>query len=78
MKLEPRAQHFGILPVTEDNIVGRPIQIAARRDDHSFKFNKDVLASVLLQDHVKDKNMAVISVVGAFTKGKSLLFEFLL
>jgi atlastin len=59
-------------------MVGRPIQIAVRRDDNSFEFNGHAFASVLLQDHVKDKNVVVISVAGAFTKGKSFLLEFFL
>jgi atlastin len=57
---------------------GRPIEILASRDDHSLEFNEDALAAVLLQDHVKDKSVVVISVAGAFWKGKSFLLDFLL
>jgi atlastin len=59
-------------------MVGRPIEILASRDDHSLEFNEDALAAVLLQEHVKDKRMVVISVAGALWKGKSFLLDFLL
>jgi atlastin len=57
---------------------GRPIQIVVSRDDHSFELDEDALAAVLLQDHVKEKNVVVISVAGAFRKGKSFLLDFFL
>jgi atlastin len=57
---------------------GRPIQIVVSRDDHSFELDEDALAAVLLQDHVKDKNVVVVSVAGAFGKGKSFLLNFFL
>lgn len=57
---------------------GRPIQIVVSRDDHSFELDEDALAAVLMQDHVKDKNVVVVSVAGAFRKGKSFLLDFFL
>jgi hypothetical protein len=57
---------------------GRPIQIVVSRDDHSFELDEDALAAVLLQDHIKDKNVVVVSVAGAFRKGKSFLLDFFL
>jgi atlastin len=57
---------------------GRPVQIVVSRNDHSFELDEDALASILLQDHVKDKNVAVVSVAGAFRKGKSFLLDFFL
>jgi atlastin len=57
---------------------GQPIQIVVSRDNHSFELDEDALAAVLLQDHVKDKNVVVVSVAGAFRKGKSFLLDFFL
>jgi atlastin len=57
---------------------GRPIEIVVSRDDNSLEFNEDALAEVLLQDHVKDKHVVVISVAGALRQGKSFLLNFLL
>jgi atlastin len=57
---------------------GRPIQIVVIRDDHSFELDEDALAAVLLQDHVKDKNVVVVSIAGAFRMGKSFLLDFFL
>jgi hypothetical protein len=57
---------------------GRPIQVVVSRDDHSFELDEDALEAILLQDHVKDKNVVVVSVAGAFRKGKSFLLNFFL
>jgi atlastin len=57
---------------------GRPVQIIVSRDDHSFELDEDALAAILLQDHVRDKNVVVVSVAGAFRKGKSFLLDFFL
>jgi atlastin len=55
---------------------GRPIQIIISRDDHSFKLD-DALVFVL-QDHIRDKNIIVVSVAEDFRKGKSFLLTFFL
>ncbi|XP_076014874.1 atlastin-2-like [Genypterus blacodes] len=57
----------------------RPIQIVlAHEDEHSFQLDAAALEKVLLQDHVKDLNVVVVSVAGAFRKGKSFLLDFML
>ncbi|XP_044071005.1 atlastin-2 isoform X2 [Siniperca chuatsi] len=57
----------------------RPIQIVlANEDEHSFELNAAALEKILLQDHVKDLNVVVVSVAGAFRKGKSFLLDFML
>lgn len=38
----------------------------------------DALARVLLSDQVKDRKVVVVSVAGAFRKGKSFLLDYLL
>lgn len=57
---------------------GRPIKIMAYKEDHQFDLDEQALESILLQDHVKDRHMVVVSVAGAFRKGKSFLLDFLL
>ncbi|KAG1685705.1 Atlastin-2 [Nymphon striatum] len=57
---------------------GHPVQIVVFKDDHTFQLNEESLAEILLQDHVKDKNVVVVSVAGAFRKGKSFLLDFFL
>jgi hypothetical protein len=57
---------------------GRPVQIVVSKNDHSFELDEDALAEVLLQDHVRDKNVVIVSVAGAFRKGKSFLLDFFL
>lgn len=59
--------------------VARPIQIVlANEDEHSFELDEVALEKMLLQDHVKDLNVVVVSVAGAFRKGKSFLLDFML
>ncbi|XP_053731501.1 atlastin-2 isoform X3 [Synchiropus splendidus] len=57
----------------------RPIQILlANEDEHSFELDAVALEKILLQDHVKDLDVVVVSVAGAFRKGKSFLLDFML
>uniref|UniRef100_A0A8D3B6D5 GB1/RHD3-type G domain-containing protein n=1 Tax=Scophthalmus maximus TaxID=52904 RepID=A0A8D3B6D5_SCOMX len=57
----------------------RPIQIVvANEDEHSFELDAAALEKILLQDHLKDLNVVVVSVAGAFRKGKSFLLDFML
>ncbi|KAM9364588.1 atlastin-2-like [Pholidichthys leucotaenia] len=57
----------------------RPVQIVLANDDeHSFELDERALEKILLQDHVKDLNVVVVSVAGAFRKGKSFLLDFML
>ncbi|XP_019627456.1 PREDICTED: atlastin-2-like [Branchiostoma belcheri] len=58
---------------------GRPIPVVlANSDDHTFELDEEALRSVLLKDHIQDKKVVVVSVAGAFRKGKSFLLNFFL
>lgn len=65
-------------PGTEEEEAG-PVQIVlANEDEHSFELDAAALEKILLQDEVKDLNVVVVSVAGAFRKGKSFLLDFML
>ncbi|TNN50085.1 Atlastin-3 [Liparis tanakae] len=56
-----------------------PIQIVTVcKEEHSFGLDTEALARVLLAPEVRDKNVVVLSVAGAFRKGKSFLLDFML
>ncbi|XP_015271137.1 PREDICTED: atlastin-2 [Gekko japonicus] len=56
-----------------------PMQIVlAHEDDHNFELDEPALERILLQEHIKDLNIVVVSVAGAFRKGKSFLLDFML
>ena len=57
---------------------GKAICILKTKDDHSFELDEEALESVLLQPEIKNKKVAVVSVAGAFRKGKSFLLNFFL
>lgn len=61
-----------------EDITARPIQIVTTEDDHTFVLDEDTLTDVLLQDNIKDRFVVVVSVAGAFRKGKSFLLDFFL
>ncbi|XP_063800970.1 atlastin-3 isoform X2 [Pseudophryne corroboree] len=66
--------HLDMAPLTPG-----PVQVViVQKDDHSFQLDEEALASVLLQDHVRDLDVVVVSVAGAFRKGKSFLLDFML
>ncbi|CAG0920901.1 unnamed protein product, partial [Notodromas monacha] len=57
---------------------GRPITIVKPTEDHQFELDEEALASVLNDPAIKDKHVVVLSVAGAFRKGKSFLLDFFL
>ena len=61
----------------EDN-TPRPVCILKAKDDHTFELDTLALENVLLQDSIRDKRVVVVSVAGAFRKGKSFLLDFFL
>lgn len=51
-------------------------QIVLSDEEHSFELNEKALESILLRDDIKDLPIAIVSVAGAFRKGKSFLLDF--
>jgi hypothetical protein len=56
---------------------GEPIQIV-EAGEHMFDLNEEALERILLNPAIQDKKVAVVSVAGAFRKGKSFLLDFFL
>lgn len=57
---------------------GRAVQVINTSDEHTFVLDEDALSEVLMRDEIKDRYACVISVAGAFRKGKSFLLDFFL
>lgn len=57
---------------------GHPVQIVSVQDDHTFELDEENLDSILLRPEVQSKKAVVVSVAGAFRKGKSFLLDFFL
>ena len=57
---------------------GEPIQIVVATDEHTFELDEACLEEILLRPGVSDKKVAIVSVAGAFRKGKSFLLDFFL
>lgn len=57
---------------------GSAIQVITTCEEHTFVLNEDALSEVLMQDEIKDRFVCVVSVAGAFRKGKSFLLDFFL
>uniref|UniRef100_A0A665XDP5 Atlastin-3-like n=1 Tax=Echeneis naucrates TaxID=173247 RepID=A0A665XDP5_ECHNA len=48
------------------------------KEDHSFELDTEALSKILLAPEIRDKHVVVLSVAGAFRKGKSFLLDFML
>jgi atlastin len=58
--------------------MGRPVQIVDITSDHKFKLNEENLLSILNHPKARMRKVCVVSVAGAFRKGKSFLLDFYL
>lgn len=66
-----RVEEFGDEP--------HPIQvIKTDEENHTFSLDEEALAGILLRPDVACRKVAIISVAGAFRKGKSFLLNFFL
>lgn len=57
---------------------GQAVPIIRIKDDGGFELDKDAMQRILQSPDVQDKPVAVVSVAGAFRKGKSFLLNFFL
>ncbi|TMW48683.1 hypothetical protein DOY81_006226 [Sarcophaga bullata] len=57
---------------------GEAVQVISTSEEHTFILNEDNLSEVLMREEVKDRYVCVVSVAGAFRKGKSFLLDFFL
>ena len=63
---------------SDDNNVPHALQVVVTEDDHTFTLKIEDLERLLLDPRVKNNKVIVISVAGAFRKGKSFLLDFFL
>ena len=64
--------------INSSSAQGRPIQIIDITKEHKFELNEEALLSILSNPRAKSKKVCVVSVAGAFRKGKSFLLVFFL
>eukprot|EP00092_Neocalanus_flemingeri_P035139 GFUD01038241.1.p1 GENE.GFUD01038241.1~~GFUD01038241.1.p1 ORF type:complete len:544 (+),score=116.82 GFUD01038241.1:56-1687(+) len=67
--------------VVKISVEDRPIQIVKIDDEsetHNFILDEEALNEILGRDEIRDKPICIISVAGAFRKGKSFLLNFML
>ena len=67
-----------LVSATGARLQGHPVQVIYPKDDHSFELKEGELEKILLHPKVIDKKVVVVSVAGAFRKGKSFLLDFFL
>lgn len=63
---------------TTQSLGARPVPVVVATESHSFELDEKALEDILLHESVRDKKVAVVSVAGAFRKGKSFLLDFFL
>lgn len=61
-----------------DDEIPHPIQIVLASKEHTFTLDEEALSQVLMKDEIKDRYVVVVSVAGAFRKGKSFILDFFL
>ena len=57
---------------------GKALQVIVAEDDHGFALDENALKSLLLDNRVRDRKVIILSVAGAYRKGKSFLLDFFL
>ncbi|KAK3597413.1 hypothetical protein CHS0354_040147 [Potamilus streckersoni] len=64
--------------LTGSKLRDAPVQIVKSGENHTFELDEEKLEGVLLQPEIQNKKVVVVSVAGAFRKGKSFLLNFFL
>lgn len=57
---------------------GRAVPIILAGEEHTFTLDEEALSEILMREEVRDRYVVVVSVAGAFRKGKSFLLDFFL
>lgn len=57
---------------------GQPLNVIKFNDATSVEFNKAELEGLLLHPEVKNRKVVIMSIVGAFRKGKSFFMDYCL
>lgn len=57
---------------------GQPVEIVVQGEQNTFSLNEKALENILLKKPVQNMKVVVLSIAGAFRKGKSFLLNFLL
>lgn len=52
--------------------------VKVNEEAHTFRLSEEDLTKLILQDNVKNRDIVIVSVAGAFRKGKSFLLDFFL
>lgn len=56
-----------------------PVQIVTvNEEEHTFRLSEEDLTSIILQDNIRNRDVVIVSVAGAFRKGKSFFLDFCL
>lgn len=60
-------------------LTAEAIQIVQVNEEaHTFRLSEEDLTRIILQDNIKNRDVVIVSVAGAFRKGKSFLLDFFL
>lgn len=52
--------------------------VKVNEEAHTFRLSEEDLTRIILDDNVKNRDVVIVSVAGAFRKGKSFLLDFFL
>lgn len=52
--------------------------VKVNEEAHTFLLAEKDLTRIILQDNIKNRDVVIVSVAGAFRKGKSFLLDFFL
>ena len=67
-----------ITSTTMGGIEGHPVEVVHSSEDGGYELNVNELESILLNPDIRNKPVAIVSVAGAFRKGKSFMLDFFL
>ena len=52
--------------------------VKVNEEAHTFRLSDEDISKFILQDNIKNRDVVIVSVAGAFRKGKSFLLDFFL